>query len=233
MSVANGRTLGANEHQLRATQRASIHHGHDPQSLLSRQVIRENIEGGMCSWCDRGPFRSLASHTNKMHGIDRRELRALAGLTMRQPVASEAFREKCRERAVKEGTGYSDAARAGLEKARGASRKYTEAGLARIARTASATMAAMTPEERSRRASIASNSRTPEGLIRTAEAASKRERSESECKAFGERMRRPDVVAKRAAARVLQGCGTVASYKRGCRCDQCRRAKAESRRKGE
>jgi hypothetical protein len=35
------------------------------------------ITAQMCPWCDRGPFRRLASHTAPVHGVDRNELRRL------------------------------------------------------------------------------------------------------------------------------------------------------------
>lgn len=63
----------------------------------NQQAIREAIEAGRCPWCGRGPFALLASHTNRQHGIDRWELRELAGLPYNAPVCDPAYSEKHRQ----------------------------------------------------------------------------------------------------------------------------------------
>lgn len=46
----------------------------------SADAIRGYIAAQMCPWCGAGPYQMLATHTNRAHGIDRHELRELAGL---------------------------------------------------------------------------------------------------------------------------------------------------------
>jgi predicted nucleic acid-binding Zn ribbon protein len=45
------------------------------------EAMRRFIEAGICPWCEAGPFRVLALHVSQKHGIDRFQLRDLAGLT--------------------------------------------------------------------------------------------------------------------------------------------------------
>lgn len=46
----------------------------------SKEALRAAIESQTCPWCGRGPFKMLAMHTNREHGIDRVELRDMAGI---------------------------------------------------------------------------------------------------------------------------------------------------------
>lgn len=194
MSVANGKTKGVNERVLKGKLALETHRDRDPQQLLTPDAIRAATQRGMCSWCDRGPFKSLASHTNKAHGIDRREIRALAGLTMREPVASEDFRQRCRDRALREDRGNSESARRGLIAARSASRQYTEAGRRKLSRVAQELNAALTPEERSNRARVASAGRTDEGNKSIAAAAKRRGDEAARSGEFRKRMTTPSAV---------------------------------------
>lgn len=43
--------------------------------------MRDCIEAQICPWCGGGPFKVLATHTGRSHGVDGKELRELAGLT--------------------------------------------------------------------------------------------------------------------------------------------------------
>jgi predicted nucleic acid-binding Zn ribbon protein len=47
---------------------------------------------GICPFCGRGPFQVLAGHTQKVHAVDRFELRELAGLTYSASLLDEATR---------------------------------------------------------------------------------------------------------------------------------------------
>lgn len=46
----------------------------------SPEAVRFAIEAQLCPFCGKGPFVIVALHTNHAHGIDRRELRDLAGI---------------------------------------------------------------------------------------------------------------------------------------------------------
>jgi len=46
----------------------------------------------MCPFCERGPFKMLPVHTNKIHGVDKWELREMAGYTTTDPISSEEAR---------------------------------------------------------------------------------------------------------------------------------------------
>lgn len=67
----------------------------------SREAIREAIAAGKCPWCGRGPWRVLASHTHHRHGVNRHELRHLAGysreVSICDPDVSENVKERRRE----------------------------------------------------------------------------------------------------------------------------------------
>lgn len=66
----------------------------------SREGIRAAIESQICPWCGKGPFAMLPVHTNKVHAVDKYELRDLAGLTTADPLISADARQKMREHAA-------------------------------------------------------------------------------------------------------------------------------------
>ena len=53
-------------------------------------AVREAITAQMCPFCGGGPYKVIAVHTNKSHGIDKWELREMAGLTTRVYQSSAA-----------------------------------------------------------------------------------------------------------------------------------------------
>lgn len=59
--------------------------------------IRSSLTAGTCPWCDKGPFRSIAKHTNSAHGIDRRQLRELAGLPWTASICAPDLAARRRE----------------------------------------------------------------------------------------------------------------------------------------
>lgn len=79
-SRASVQTRGVAESRLRTEQKQADHGGHDPQALLSKDTVRGFLEAFMCPWCDRGPFKVVAVHVSRMHGVGPKELRDLAGL---------------------------------------------------------------------------------------------------------------------------------------------------------
>lgn len=232
MKSRTHKTLGVNESKLydaAKRDRRSL----DPQALLSPEAMRAFIDSCMCPYCDRGPFKVLAVHTNKAHGIDRRELRAQAGLTLNEPVASAEFRKRARELAFERDIGHSEAARVALRNAK--RRQMTDAGKAKVARVTAERMAAIPLHVKQGMARRASLSVTPEGRLRRAEALRLRNSQPDQRERFVANTQTPEAQARRNKAVAetrkgrLQPCGTVAAYKRGCRCELCSDAKRRSR----
>jgi hypothetical protein len=54
---------------------------------------------GICPFCGRGPFQVLAGHTQKVHGVDRFDLRELADLTYSTSLLDDRTREQFSARA--------------------------------------------------------------------------------------------------------------------------------------
>ncbi len=69
----------------------------------SRDALLRSIEAQRCPWCGRGPFKMLPVHTNKAHGVDKWELRELAGLSTSDSLVSEEVRDALRAAALRNG----------------------------------------------------------------------------------------------------------------------------------
>ena len=54
----------------------------------SAEALRKYIASGTCPWCDAGPYKNLACHTNVAHGISADEFRDLAGMRRHDPLCS-------------------------------------------------------------------------------------------------------------------------------------------------
>jgi len=65
----------------------------------SVEATRRAVMAGICPFCGRGPFLVLAGHTQKVHGVDRFELRELADLTYSTSLLDERTREAFSQRA--------------------------------------------------------------------------------------------------------------------------------------
>lgn len=74
----------------------------NPVVAPSQDAIRESIESGICPWCGRGPYKMLAGHVNGQHGIDRFELRELAGLTRHVSICDPAYSDERRDLAQRQ-----------------------------------------------------------------------------------------------------------------------------------
>lgn len=190
---------------------------------VSQEAIREAITAQLCPWCGRGPFAMLPVHTNKTHGIDKWELRDLAGLTTQDPLCSEEARAKMAK-------AYDCERGATVRSNPKRPSRWTQAGIHRQTETITTWMrtnpqAALTARNRALAASL-----TPEAIERRRQNSVPRKLSAGDVEEFRRRMASPEVEAKRRAARKLQGCGTRASYRRGCRCGECRAANARKQR---
>jgi hypothetical protein len=94
-------------------------------------AVRTAIEAQTCPFCGRGPYKVLAVHTNKIHGVDRRDLRELAGLNGSARICAPEFSENARQRAHERGFGVTGRSISGSNK--GKKYRVTTAGSAAIA----------------------------------------------------------------------------------------------------
>ncbi len=98
----------------------------------SQRAIRSAIEQGECPWCDEGPFDQVAGHVSRLHGINARQLRDLAGLPYRASLSSEYLAEtlsSARKAYLATQAGRETMARA-QKASRGRPRRQSEAALA-------------------------------------------------------------------------------------------------------
>lgn len=66
-------------------------------------AMRRFIEAQQCPWCATGPWKVLAGHTNKSHGVSGSELREMAGLIKASPICSAEISANARKRAIDRG----------------------------------------------------------------------------------------------------------------------------------
>lgn len=114
------RTLRANESTLNSRIKVSRAREAGQNAWVtpaSAQRIRELVEAQICPICGDGPFKLVASHTNRNHGIDRYELRELCGVNRTGSITSQAVHE---EYAIRGKTVLGDPERAKALQERGA-----------------------------------------------------------------------------------------------------------------
>jgi len=119
----------------------------------TRDQIRAGIEAQICPWCGAGPFKILAGHTTRLHGVDRRQLRDLAGMFFKDPACApevtEAFRERAKQsaRVPTPSKGY----RKNLSEAAAEANRRKLDAVRSPEQRAAATAASHTPEAKSKR----------------------------------------------------------------------------------
>jgi len=64
----------------------------------SVEVLRDCIKDGYCWWCDSSPWKMLAGHTSKAHGITATDLRRLAYLYKDTSICSPEHSYACTQR---------------------------------------------------------------------------------------------------------------------------------------
>lgn len=69
---------------------------HEQVVFPSQEKVKEAVLSGICPCCGAGPFRLLARHTHAQHGIDKKELRDLAGMAYRDSITPPEMRERRR-----------------------------------------------------------------------------------------------------------------------------------------
>lgn len=121
----------------------------------TRDQIRAGIDAQICPWCNAGPFKILASHTTRLHGVDRFQLRDLAGFTYStsicDPDTAADRREIARETSHRLNPPAKGAKRVLSEAAKEIARQKLAAVRSEEQRRA-ATVAAHQPEAKAKRA---------------------------------------------------------------------------------
>lgn len=186
----------------------------------STEAVRKYVEAGVCPWCGKGPWKMLAGHVAKAHGVDRFELRELAGLLRGASVCDPAYSEERSALAVTRGAkpprrkkGQQQAmSTAGLESQRANSRS----NMAKVI----AMNADRTPEERSQIAR---------------KGAAQRIKPRSACVICGEPVpyrsgRTQQKTCSKACERTLRSRSAATARKRGTTARQAEAARANGRR---
>ena len=81
-------------------ERAQAAGQHEQVVFPSVESVKEAVLAGICPCCGKGPFALLARHTNARHGIDKKELRDLAGLAYKDSITAGELKERRRQIAV-------------------------------------------------------------------------------------------------------------------------------------
>lgn len=187
----------------------------EARALLRRQV---------CPVCGEGPWKSPLNHAAKRHGILKTDIREACGLNSVESVVDPGLREVFSERGRAAGRDMRGLATRPRKKYR-----VTSAGKAALTQnlkdvtpdqSRKALKAAHTPESEAKR------SATLRAKWAAMSPEERRAATNLPAATSAEQSRRARVGWER---RGLQPCGTVAAYKRGCRCDDCRAAKKASR----
>lgn len=202
---------------------------------IDRDEIRRHISAGTCPWCDKGPFKMLPVHTNKAHGIDKWQLRDLAGLTTTQPLCDPEALAKMSS--AQTANPHVEAATV-ASRARRSPQRWTAAGRAKQSQNLAEHQSRLTPSERQEAARFAASHVTPEGREKVRAANRRRMADPKERERLSQSIKDPQHWAKMQrgladyqARRALQPCGTRAAYRRGCRCASCVEAFRASKRK--
>lgn len=138
---------GATAEALRATRLAAK----SPEGQAERKVsyepaaVRAAIAAQTCPFCGGGPYKVIAVHTNKSHGIDKWELREMAGLTTRDSICAPEYADRARELAVERKLHENGAKSAKNERR---PQRWTSAGRQKQTATITAVNARLAPEER-------------------------------------------------------------------------------------
>jgi len=164
----------------------------------------------MCPICGRGPWKSPLNHAANKHGLDKFTMRDICGLKVKESVAEPEFSATSAARArAMDKTAMHEAHKKGHGKyrvTRAGKKAKVDGGTGNLAADRAK---AYTPEALKKRSAS----------WRRTWAAKTREEQQVTLDRLYE-AKRPNFFP----------CGTVASYGRGCRCDDCRTAHTEYRR---
>jgi hypothetical protein len=128
-TVADGRQLGPGLLAELRTVEKQVAGGMVDAVPPSQAAVRASVAEGKCPFCGAGPWKMLPVHTNKIHGVDKWQLRDMAGLSTNDPLCDPETLAKCREHGLRNPESHARA----TEAARGKRRRNhrTAAGRAR------------------------------------------------------------------------------------------------------
>ena len=69
----------------------------DLTRMIAPAVIREALKNGLCPWCDAGPFKMVAGHISRTHGLSSRELRIRAEIRMEESICDPEYSDRLRQ----------------------------------------------------------------------------------------------------------------------------------------
>ena len=188
----------------------------DEAAALARDLI--------CPACGKGPWKALLVHAAKKHGIEKHDFRDACGITTGVSLVELEYRERLAQRGRSVERDW-----AGLSALRTGERRWTQAGRDLLR----GNLIAFNESERGaeQREEALRRAHSPESRAKRSATLRARVMPEDERAARAARLLSPEMEQARAAGRAtrLKGHGTVACYKRGCRCEPCREAKRRSR----
>lgn len=91
------------------------------------EAVRAAVEALLCPFCGRGPFKALAVHTVQAHGVDKMQLRDMAGLRLSDSLCAPETRQRFHENGKRSANIYAAVAASKRERK---PRQWTEAGKA-------------------------------------------------------------------------------------------------------
>lgn len=181
---------------------------------VTREEGRDLLRRQMCPVCAAGPFKSPLIHTGKAHGFARFDVRDALGLTTTESLVDAEYRERLS--AMSKGRDMSHVGQPGPRKRY----RLTRAGRASL----TANLNDVTADQSRAALELA---RTPEARAKQAVALREKwaDATPEDRAAWGARVGGDkEHMDRMRAARPLRPCGTRASYRRGCHCDECRAA---------
>lgn len=201
----------------------------------STEEIRAGITSQVCPWCGKGPFKMLPIHVNRVHDIDKWELRELAGYATTDQICGDSAIESMRAAAV---TNNHIAVPIAASRHGRSPQRWTRAGRDRVHSNLERWATENPDQAAQARVKALTASKAADALTKQSESLKRhyKEHPErvQELRDRAARLIQTDEAKAKRAAKVAANrhpCGTTAAYRRGCRCEACRVAKRASRRR--
>lgn len=196
---------------------------------VTAEEARDLLRRQFCPVCGEGPWKSPLNHAAKRHGILKRDLREAIGLTSVESVVDPELRDRFAERGRNSGQDMRKLARPGR-----ARKPYnmTKAGRAAVAQNLIEWEQENPELAKEQKLAASARGHEPDVVSRRVESMKKYYDEHPEAKEAA-RKRLAEAISPEERSRLLreawakrgvQGCGTRAAYRRGCRCDDCRAA---------
>lgn len=125
-STHGGDSASSKVKSLRAMERGSVS-VQDRTVAPTQAEARRAIMNGECPFCGK-PFKNIAAHTTRTHGVDKFELKEIAGIPKSRSACSVEHRETCSERSkrqFRENPGHAEKL---ITSPKSKTRRYSEAG---------------------------------------------------------------------------------------------------------